>query len=75
MYLLTMETTRIAVIGAGYVWLPLAVEYDKHRPVVVFDINDLRLAPLDGGHDSTLEVIDNELSSRRLLNLGSRLED
>jgi UDP-N-acetyl-D-glucosamine/UDP-N-acetyl-D-galactosamine dehydrogenase len=72
---LTMATAKIAVVGLGYVGLPLAVEFGKHRPVVGFDINDRRIEALDDGHDSTLEVADDELASARQLRFSSRLED
>jgi len=52
---------KIAVIGLGYVGLPLAVEFGKHRRVIGFDINAPRIDALRGGHDSTLEVSDDEL--------------
>lgn len=47
---------KIAVVGLGYVGLPLAVEFGKHRSVVGFDINAARIAELRSGKDSTLEV-------------------
>lgn len=47
---------KIAIIGLGYVGLPLAVEFGKVRPVVGFDINEARIAELRSGKDSTLEV-------------------
>ncbi|MBE0508387.1 MAG: Vi polysaccharide biosynthesis UDP-N-acetylglucosamine C-6 dehydrogenase TviB [Marinospirillum sp.] len=52
---------KLAVIGLGYVGLPLAVEFGKKRPVVGFDINTGRIAELQSGHDHTLEVDDDEL--------------
>ena len=52
----------IAIIGLGYVGLPLAVEFGKQRPVVGFDINAQRIAELQSGHDRTLEVCDEELA-------------
>lgn len=55
------ENSKIAVIGLGYVGLPLAVELSKKYPTVGFDINDLRVAALISGHDSTLEVHETEL--------------
>ena len=58
-----LENTRLAVIGLGYVGLPLAVEFAKFRPVVGYDINALRVAELRGGHDRTLEVDDAELAT------------
>jgi UDP-N-acetyl-D-galactosamine dehydrogenase len=53
---------RIAIIGMGYVGLPLAVELAKKNQVVGFDINPNRVAELNRGHDSTLEVDDSELA-------------
>ncbi|TKG95382.1 nucleotide sugar dehydrogenase [Puteibacter caeruleilacunae] len=54
---------KIAVIGLGYVGLPLAVEFAKKFPVVGFDIKEDRVAELNGGTDSTLEVDDTNLQS------------
>jgi UDP-N-acetyl-D-galactosamine dehydrogenase len=57
-----MENTqfKIAVIGLGYVGLPLAVEFSKYYPVLGFDINKKRVGELQEHHDITLEV-DGEL--------------
>src|SRR5579863_6871717 len=52
---------RIAVIGLGYVGLPLAVEFAKKYPVVGFDINKNRVNELMGGWDQTLEIEDADL--------------
>ena len=52
---------KICIIGLGYVGLPLAVEFAKKFPVVGFDINQARIEELNEGHDSTLEVSDDEL--------------
>ena len=52
---------HIAVVGLGYVGLPLAVEFGKRLPVVGFDINPARIAALEAGHDATLEISDEEL--------------
>ncbi len=54
---------RIAVLGLGYVGLPLAVEFAKKHPVVGFDINNSRVNELNTGHDNTLEVDDDNLLS------------
>lgn len=54
---------RIAIIGLGYVGLPLAVEFAKKYPVVGFDINRGRITELGSGHDRTLEVSDELLQS------------
>jgi UDP-N-acetyl-D-galactosamine dehydrogenase len=52
---------KLAIIGLGYVGLPLAVEFAKQRQVVGFDINAARIDALKAGHDATLEVSDGEL--------------
>ncbi len=53
---------RLAIVGLGYVGLPLAVEFGKKRPVIGFDINAERIRALQAGHDHTLEVDDAELA-------------
>jgi len=53
----------LAIIGLGYVGLPLAVEFGKHRPVVGFDIHPARIAELQAGHDRTREVSTNDLAA------------
>ena len=56
------------MIGLGYVGLPLAVEFAKHYPVIGFDINQQRIDDINTGHDSTLEVEDENLQSVLLQN-------
>ena len=51
-----LEHARIAIVGLGYVGLPLAVEFGKHYDTIGFDINAARIAELRQGRDSTLEV-------------------
>ena len=58
-----IQEVKIAVIGLGYVGLPLAVEFSKKYPVVGFDINQKRVGELVAGHDATLEVEDAALAS------------
>lgn len=58
---------KIAIIGLGYVGLPLAVEFGKTRPVIGFDINQKRIAELENGQDHTLEVTPEELTHARFL--------
>lgn len=60
---------KIAVIGLGYVGLPLAVAFGKKRPVVGFDINARRIAALREGRDETLEVLPEDLAQARHLSL------
>ncbi|WP_409337990.1 nucleotide sugar dehydrogenase [Curvibacter microcysteis] len=66
-----MSMQKIAVIGLGYVGLPLAVEFGKVRPVLGFDINAARIAELRGGKDSTLEVSPEDLSAAPYLDYSS----
>jgi UDP-N-acetyl-D-galactosamine dehydrogenase len=54
---------HIAIIGLGYVGLPLAVEFGKYRPVVGFDINPKRIAELQAGKDHTLECSPGQLKA------------
>lgn len=66
---------HIAVIGLGYVGLPLAVEFSKKYSVVGFDINSGRVAELEKGHDSTLEVSDTELADVKHLTFSCNKQD
>lgn len=58
-----MANVKIAVIGLGYVGLPLAVEFGKIYECIGFDINENRIQELEKGHDRTLEVSDDYLKS------------
>ena len=64
---LTLEEIKLAVIGLGYVGLPLAAEFGKHRPVVGFDVNGDRIRDLREGHDFTLELSEAELAAAEQL--------
>jgi UDP-N-acetyl-D-galactosamine dehydrogenase len=57
----TNKNYKIAVIGQGYVGLPLALEFSKHLPVYGFDINKLRIEELKNGEDHTLEADSQEI--------------
>ncbi|MBW7922705.1 MAG: Vi polysaccharide biosynthesis UDP-N-acetylglucosamine C-6 dehydrogenase TviB, partial [Rubellimicrobium sp.] len=57
----------LAVIGLGYVGLPLAVEFGRHRPVTGFDIKPERIAELQAGRDHTREVPPADLADARYL--------
>lgn len=61
------EQRKIAIIGLGYVGLPLAVEFGKKRPVIGFDINASRIEALNSGIDSTLETTAKELGDAKHL--------
>ena len=65
---------KIAIIGLGYVGLPLAVEFGKKYPTTGFDINGPRIAALISGHDSTLEVDEAELKQATQLNFTTDIE-
>ena len=58
-----LESTKIAILGLGYVGLPLAVEFSKHFPTIGFDIKKDRIEELKSGKDSTLEVSESELAA------------
>jgi UDP-N-acetyl-D-galactosamine dehydrogenase len=66
---------RIAIIGLGYVGLPLAVEFGKHRPALGFDINQQRIAELQSGQDHTLECSPEQLKDAIQLGYSSQLND
>ena len=69
------KNKKIAIIGLGYVGLPLAVEFGKKRDVIGFDINELRINMLKNGFDSTLEITDNELKDSMNLCYTSNIDD
>ncbi|WP_442593189.1 Vi polysaccharide biosynthesis UDP-N-acetylglucosamine C-6 dehydrogenase TviB [Parapusillimonas sp. JC17] len=62
-----IQDVKLAVVGLGYVGLPLAVEFGKKRPVLGFDINLRRVAELKEGRDHTLEVEPEELAQAKHL--------
>jgi UDP-N-acetyl-D-galactosamine dehydrogenase len=59
---MNLQNSTIAIIGLGYVGLPLAVEFGKQRPVIGFDINPNRILELQSGQDHTLECSAQELA-------------
>ena len=71
----SLDTLKLAVIGLGYVGLPLAVEFAKRRDVLGFDINQARIDALRTGHDATLEVSDEELCEAAGLRYSAEAED
>lgn len=66
---------KLAIIGLGYVGLPLAVEFGKTRSVIGFDINQKRIDELKAGKDGTLETTEQELRDAKHLRLTSSSED
>jgi hypothetical protein len=64
-----------AIIGLGYVGLPLAIEFGKQRPVLGFDTSTTRIAELQSGQDHTLEASPEELAAAKHLSFSSMLAD
>ena len=73
--MLQLAELKIAIIGLGYVGLPLAVEFGKKVPVVGFDIHQKRIDELKSGNDHTLEVSPEELAQATQLSYTANLED
>jgi len=70
-----LEDTKLAIVGLGYVGLPLAVEFGKRYDTIGFDINKARIEQLRAGHDSTLEVDAEELAGIPRLRFSAELDD
>lgn len=68
------DNLKIAVIGLGYVGLPLAIEFGKNREVIGFDINKSRIDELKKGKDSTLECSLEELQEAKYISFTSNLD-
>jgi len=66
---------KLAILGLGYVGLPLAVEFGRKRTVVGFDINQSRIDELKTGNDFTLETTQEELTAAKHLRYTSHLDD
>lgn len=71
----SVSDAQIAVIGLGYVGLPLAVEFSKKLPVIGYDINEVRISELQNGVDRTLESSAEELASASNLTFTSNSDD
>ena len=72
---MNLTASPLAIVGLGYVGLPLAVEFGKHRPVLGFDINPRRIAELQGGQDHTLECSAEQLQAARHLRFSHQPAD
>jgi UDP-N-acetyl-D-galactosamine dehydrogenase len=72
---MNLQDKTIAIIGLGYVGLPLAVEFGKHRPVIGFDIDPQRIRALQAGHDHTLEVNTEALEAAQHLSFSSDIDE
>ena len=66
---------KLAIIGLGYVGLPLAITFGKKRSVIGFDINQKRIDELKAGKDRTLETTEQELSEAKYLRFTTNSED
>ena len=73
--MLDLATTRLGIVGLGYVGLPLAVEFGKTFPTIGLDINATRIRQLQAGADSTLEVTPEELRQAEHLRYTNHVED
>ena len=70
-----MSESRIAIIGLGYVGLPLAIEFGKLFETIGFDIKQSRIEELLAGKDSTFEVTSEDLKNAALLSFTCNEED
>ena len=70
-----MKNIKIAILGLGYVGLPLAIEFGKVFKTIGFDINESRIKELLAGKDSTLEVTSQELQESKMLSYTSDPRD
>lgn len=66
---------RLAVVGLGYVGLPLALAFAKNRQVIGFDINKTRIDQLNNGKDKNLEFNNKKIKSAKLLKFTSNSND
>jgi UDP-N-acetyl-D-galactosamine dehydrogenase len=67
-----LDQLKIAIIGLGYVGLPMAVEFGKHRPVIGFDISRERVDELKAGYDAAQETNADELREASQLAITQR---
>lgn len=72
---MNLKNIKLAIVGLGYVGLPLAVEFGRKRSVVGFDINQRRIDELKGGNDFTLETTPKELSAAKHLTYTTNVEE
>ena len=70
-----INNLRIGVVGLGYVGLPLAAEFGRFYDTVGFDVNEVRVAELEKGHDATLETTDEELAAVKKLRYTTSADD
>ena len=70
-----LSEIKLAIIGLGYVGLPLAVEFGRKRSVIGFDINQSRIEELKSGNDFTLEITQEEHAAAKHLTYTTNIED
>jgi UDP-N-acetyl-D-galactosamine dehydrogenase len=70
-----IQKKTIAIIGLGYVGLPLAVAFGKHIKTIGFDINNARIKELESGQDATLETTTEELNEAKHLSFSAEQQD
>ncbi|MBK8451886.1 MAG: nucleotide sugar dehydrogenase [Thiofilum sp.] len=71
----SLHDSILAIIGLGYVGLPLAVEFGKILPTIGFDINKARIEELKGGNDHTLETTPEAIQAAKHLHYTTQLDD
>lgn len=69
------ESTTLAIIGLGYIDLPVAVEFGSSPPSISFDIHTAQIKKLKGGNDHTLETTLEKLHAFKHLNYTTQLDD
>lgn len=72
---MNLTNLKVAIVGLGYVGLPLAVEFGRKRPVIGFDINQRRIGDLKAGNDQTLETSQEELAEAKYLCFTDNLDE
>lgn len=72
---MNLKNKILAVVGLGYVGLPLAVEFCKNQAVIGFDVNEQRIRELRSGRDHTLEISGSDLRNSKQLTFTSQVED
>ena len=70
---MNLINAKIAIIGLGYVGLPLAVEFGKKYDVIGFDINSKRIEELQNGYDRTLESNKDAINSSKKLKFSNKI--
>ena len=70
-----IRTPRIAIIGLGYVGLPLAVEFGKKYQTIGYDINSSRINDLNQGIDKTLEQTEEQIKASGKLTFSNKVKD